>query len=104
LIAVTPSNASAGSSAASQTGELDAGVVERHLQLTERVDGGRDHGGDLVLDGDIARHREHLVPVGGQLVGDRGERRTVDVGQHHGGTGFGERAGCWPAPCRSWRR
>ena len=41
--------------------ELDASVVERHIQAAERVDGGRDECGDLVLVSDIARHREHLV-------------------------------------------
>jgi hypothetical protein len=73
--------------------ELDASVVERHIQAAEGVDGGRDEGGDLVLVGHIARHRGHLIPGRGQVVGDSGQRRLVNVGQHHGSAGFGERAG-----------
>jgi len=73
--------------------ELDAGVVERHVKAAERVDRSGDHRGDLVLVGDIAPHPEHLMPGCRQLVGDRRQRRLVDVGQHDGGPGFGERTG-----------
>jgi hypothetical protein len=40
-------------------------LFEGHVEPAERVDGGGDEGGDLVLVGDIAGHPEHLVPGGG---------------------------------------
>jgi hypothetical protein len=73
--------------------ELDARVVEGHVEPAERIDGGGDEGGDLVLVGDVARHPEHLMPGSGQLVADDGQRCLVDVGQHHRSAGLGERAG-----------
>ena len=73
--------------------QLDAGIVEGHVKSAERVDGGGDEGGDLILVRDVAGHSDHLMAGVGQLLGDALERRLVDVGQHHGGAGFGERAG-----------
>jgi hypothetical protein len=72
--------------------ELDAGVVEAHVEPAQRIDGGGDEGDDLVFVGDVARHPEHPVPGSGQLVGNRHQRRLVDVGQHHRSAGLGERA------------
>ena len=67
--------------------EHDAGVVERHVEPAERVDGALDQGGDLVLVGDVAGDAERLVAGGGQLVGRGAQRLLVDVGEHDGGAG-----------------
>jgi hypothetical protein len=73
----------------------DAGVAEGHVEPAERVDRARYEFGDLGLVGYVAGHAERLITGGGQLVGGRGERVLVDVGEHDG------RAGCgWQAPIR----
>lgn len=70
--------------------DLDAGVVERHVQPAEGVDRALDEGGDLVLVGHIAGHAERLITGGGQLVGRGTKRFLVHVGEHDGRAGFGE--------------
>ena len=92
LIALTRSKVSAGSSAASRGRDLDAGVVERHVEPPEGVDGRVHHGGHAVLVGDVAGDAERLVAGGGQLVGGGLEGGLVDVGQDDRGSGFGEGA------------
>jgi hypothetical protein len=46
---------------------LDAGVVERHIQPAVGVDRGADGCGDAVLVGDVTFDAEDLVAVGGEL-------------------------------------
>ena len=50
---------------------LDAGVVERHVEPAERVDGRLHHGGHAVLVGHVTPNAEDPVAGGGQLVGGR---------------------------------
>src|SRR5215213_3044494 len=45
-------------------GNLDAGVVERHVEPSERGDGAVHHGGHAVLVGDVAGDAQHLVAIG----------------------------------------
>ena len=47
--------------------DLDAGVVERHVQPAERVDGGLHRRGDAVLVGDVAFDAERLVAGAGKF-------------------------------------
>src|SRR5829696_1230090 len=74
-------------------GNLDAGVVERHVEPSERGDGAVHHGGHAVLVGDVAGDAQHLVASGAELVGSVMEGGLVDVGQDDRGPGFGEGAG-----------
>ena len=82
---------------------LDAGVVERHVEPTERGDGALDHRGDLVLVGHVAGHAEHLVPGGGSssvaawTAGSWWAASTTAAPAS-------ANAGRWRGPCRSWRR
>src|SRR3712207_6039994 len=70
--------------------DLDAGVVERHVEAAEGGDGALDEGGDLVLVRDVAGDAERLVSGVGQLSGGGAQRLLVGVGEHDGGAGFGE--------------
>ena len=63
--------------------DLDAGVVEGHVEPAERVDRCLHHGGDAVLVGHVASDAEHLVSCGGEVVGGGAESVLVDVGQDH---------------------
>ena len=74
-------------------GDLDAGVVERHVEPAERVDRALDEGGDLVLVGDVAGDGERPMTGGGQLVGGGAKRLLVGVGEDDGGAGAGEGLG-----------
>jgi hypothetical protein len=69
-------------------GDLDAGVVERHVEPAEGVDRPLDEGGDLVLIGHDAGEAERVMTGGRQLVRGCAERLLVDVGEHDGGAGF----------------
>jgi hypothetical protein len=71
----------------------DAGVVEGHVEPAEGVDGALDEGRDLGLIGYVAGDGERLMSGGGQLVGGDLQRVLVDVGEHDGCAGRGERAG-----------
>ncbi len=73
--------------------DLDAGIVERHVESPEGVDRALDEGGDLSLVGHVAGDAERLMTGGDQLVGGCAERILVDVGEHDGGAGCGEGAG-----------
>ena len=79
LIALTRSKISAGSSAASLW-NLDAGVVERHVEPTERVDGRLHHCCHAVLIGHVTTNPKHMMAGGCQLVCGRTKRGLVDVG------------------------
>jgi hypothetical protein len=38
----------------------------------------------------LAGDAEYLMSGGGQIVGDLAQRRLVDIGEHHGGSGLRE--------------
>ena len=71
---------------------LDAGVVERHVEPAEGVDGRLDHGRHAVLVGHVTTNTKDPVSGGSQLVGGRTERDLVDVRDDDRGPGLGERA------------
>jgi len=73
---------------------LDAGVVERHVQPAVGVDRGADGCGDAVLVGDVTFDAEDLVAVGGELACDGHEGVMVDVGEHDGGASVSECLDC----------
>jgi hypothetical protein len=70
--------------------DLDAGVVERHVESAERVDRRLHHGGDIVLDGDVAGDAEDLMACRREVVGGGSECGVVDVGEDDCGPGLGE--------------
>jgi hypothetical protein len=65
--------------------DLDAGVVEGHVEPAEGVDRALDEGGNLGLVGHVAGDGERLMTGGGELVGGGAEGVFVDVGEHDGG-------------------
>jgi hypothetical protein len=71
--------------------DLDAGVVERHVEPAERVDGGPHHGRHAVLVGHVTPDADDPMAGGDQVFGGRTERGLVDVGDNHSGAGLGER-------------
>ena len=73
--------------------EHDPGVVERHVKLAELGDGAIHQRRDLILVGHVAGHADRTVSGGGQLVGRSAQCVLVDVGEHDGRAGRGERAG-----------
>ena len=93
LIAETRSKLSAGSSAASDGGIMMPALLKAMSSRPKRVDGALDERGDLGLVGHVARDAERLLAGGGQLVGGDAHGVLVDVGEHDGGAGAGERAG-----------
>jgi len=70
--------------------DLDASIVERHVQPAERGNCAVDHGGDLVFGGDVTGYAEGLVARGGQVISNGAEGACVDVGQDDGGARLGE--------------
>ena len=72
---------------------LNAGVVECHVQPAEGRDRTLDHGGGLVLVGYITGDAQRLMAGGGQLVGGGTKRLVVDVGEDNGGARIGEGLG-----------
>jgi hypothetical protein len=72
--------------------DLDAGVVERHVEPAERVDGRLRHGRHAVLVGHVTPNTKDPVASGCQLVCGRTKRGLVDVGDDDRGPGLGERA------------
>ena len=68
------------------------------------VDRALDERGDLGFVGHVAGDAERLMARGGQLVAGGTDRVLVDVGEHDGGAGSGERAGRCRGPCLSRRR
>jgi hypothetical protein len=60
---------------------LDAGVVQRHVEPTERVDGCVHHGSHAVFVGHVATNAQHLVADGGQVIGSGTKRALVDIGR-----------------------
>jgi hypothetical protein len=70
--------------------DLDAGVVERHIEPAERVDGRLHHGRHAVLVGHVTTNPKDLVASGCQLLGGRIKRGLVDVGDDDGGPGLCE--------------
>src|SRR3954447_2572802 len=73
--------------------EHDARVVVGHVEPAELSDGPVHQRGDLRLVGDVAGDAERAVAGGGQLVGRGAQCVLVDVGEHDGRAGRGERAG-----------
>jgi hypothetical protein len=82
-------------------GNLDAGVIECHVEPSECVDGGVHHGGHTVLVGDVTRDAQHLVAGGAELLGSVMEGGFVDVGKDDRSSGFGEGAGGGQAHARA---
>src|SRR5215211_2015945 len=58
---------------------LDAGVVERHIEPAERADGRLHHGRHAVLVRHVTTNPQDLVTSGCQLLGGRIKRGLVDV-------------------------
>jgi hypothetical protein len=98
LIALTRSNWSAVSSAAS---DHDPGVVESHVQPAELADGPFDHGGNLFLVRDIAGHRDHVMSSCVQLLRRRVERLLIEIGERHPRARLREGAGGREAHARA---
>ena len=73
---------------------LDAGIVERHVQAAEAGDSAFHHRGGLRLVRHIAGDAHRLVPCQFQLVGGGTQRRLVDIGEHDGGARLGEGPRC----------
>jgi hypothetical protein len=71
----------------------DAGVVERHIEPAEAVDGGAYGGLDLSLVGHIAGDREHGVPLRRELLRGLVHEFGVSVGENRRGAALGEGAG-----------
>jgi hypothetical protein len=71
---------------------LDPGVVERHIEPVERVDGRLHHGRHAVLVGHVTTNREDPVASGCQLVCGRSKRGLIDVRNDDRGPRLGERA------------
>jgi hypothetical protein len=76
----------------------DAGIVERHIEPTERGDCALDHGGHLVFPCHVAGDADHLAMGRRQLVGRDAQRLLVDVGEHDGGASANARAAAKPMP------
>jgi hypothetical protein len=58
----------------------DPGVVERHVEPAELVNGAIDERRHLVLVGDVARNAERAVAGGGQLIGRCVQLLLVHIG------------------------
>ena len=59
------------------------GIVERHIEPAERIDGHGDHGRHAVLVGHVTTNTKHLVAGGCQLLCGRTKRGLVDVCDYH---------------------
>ena len=80
----------------------DAGIVERHVQPTERLDRTLDHGRDLCLVRHVTGDPDRLVTGRSELLGRDAERALVDVGQDDGRARLGVATAPQRARCRSW--
>ena len=73
---------------------LQAGIRHRNVQRAELLDGGRIHGVDLVLLGDVGLEHDGLAAEALDLVGDLlGGLGMGDVIDRHIGAGLGEAEG-----------
>lgn len=73
--------------------DLDAGVVEGHVQATERRHGRIHHGGRLLLVRDVARHADCLVSFVAEGLGRLFCGLLIDISQNHGGPAASEESG-----------
>ena len=68
----------------------DTGIVERHVQLTERRDRAFDHGRDLRLVRHVACDTDRPVTGRGQLLSRDAQRVLVDIDEDDRGARLGE--------------
>jgi hypothetical protein len=69
----------------------NAGVIERHIQPAERINGRLHHGRHAVLVGHITTNTKNPVTSGCQLVYGRTKGGLIDVSEDHRSPGLGER-------------
>jgi hypothetical protein len=76
---------------------LNAGIIVSRIQPAEGAHGLRDHVHHIILVGDVAAQRAHLMPGSGELIRSLAGRLLVDIRKCHGCPRFGERrGGCEP--------